>query len=909
MAYAKGMPARVNPLLVHAAERRERLRGGWRFRLDPAERGVAERWFADPGALGEAIDVPGSWQGQGFGGDGTDTVWDFNLSARTLRATYTGTGWYGRVVTVPAAWEGQRIWIHFGGVHPSAEVWLDGVRLGEHGLPFVPFGFEITPLVRPGAAHYLAVRVHEADRLYGFAYNFQGHWSGLYRDVELTAAGPVRLEGLALYPDAEAGVLTVDAVLNGCTDAPLALRVAVEGGPAAEFPVTGAEGRYTLEMPDPRRWSPDAPNLYRVDAALVQGDTVLDAQSERVGFVTLATAGKHILINGDPYYLRGTGDFLSCPETGCPDTDRDRWRRKLQTLRDYGYNYVRCQSYVYGPEYYDAADEVGLLVQSEMGMLGGWGGNTPWHVYAWPPPAPQYRAHLRAQWHAVVRRDVNHPSALLYCMSNELGGSTLYPRSAWQCYHETKAIKPNAFVIWTDGGLNEDLPGEFVNAEASEDEKTGKPLVQHEYRWWSSFPDVRLADRYGGAIRPYGAELARAAALRHGIAHVLPAAAEMSNRLQFVEAKAKMELCRRDHPRLAGICHFDAMDANPSPQGIMTEFYERKYADAATWRETNGDTVVLAGLNFDDRVLTPGQALRVPLSVSDFSHPPFTAPTLAWQLVAQEAVLASGELRYAHAPFRTGPAGEAALTVPAVAAPTAAELRVQLREGGRTVTNRWSLWLIPDEQPAPAIYGAPAHTWLAGWAGRPADLGADRVVVTERLDDDLLEFLRNGGRAILAAGEGLVKPYNPKFGFTAGQYFFTPPANYPPYEDGHDGTIIQRHPALGDFPHAGFADLQCFRMMDKAPAMPLEPLGLNGADPVIRVMHSYPVGRSLGYLVDAAYGAGRLILCALEVHAAWPEARALLARLLAYAAGDCVGPGTPLTEEGMAAILAGTQIP
>jgi hypothetical protein len=183
------------------------------------------------------------------------------------------------------------------------------------------------------------------------------------------------------------------------------------------------------------------------------------------------------------------------------------------------------------------------------------------------------------------------------------------------------------------------------------------------------------------------------------------------------------------------------------------------------------------------------------------------------------------------------------------------------------------------------------------------------VVISEVLDEQLAGFIRCGGRVILAAGEGLVKPYNPKFGFTLGQYYFTPPANYPPYEDGHDGTIIQQHPLFGNFPHEGFADLQFFRLMDKAPSMPLEPLGLNGADPVIRVMHSYPAGRSLGYLVDAAYAQGRLIICALDLNQEWPEARALLNRLITYAAGDSFATGVTLSEEAMQTIMEATLIP
>jgi hypothetical protein len=60
------------------------------------------------------------------------------------------------------------------------------------------------------------------------------------------------------------------------------------------------------------------------------------------------------------------------------------------------------------------------------------------------------------------------------------------------------------------------------------------------------------------------------------------------------------------------------MDANPSPQGIITEFYEPKLADAARWRETNGDTVVLSSLGFDDRCRASGETLssRTPCSAT-----------------------------------------------------------------------------------------------------------------------------------------------------------------------------------------------------------------------------------------------------------------------------------------------------
>jgi hypothetical protein len=913
-------PVRVNPLLVHPGERRATVGDGWRFRLDPEDRGVAETWQLRPDTIVEPVAVPGSWQGQGFGHDGKDLVWDFRLECRTFRATYRGTGWYAVVARPPAEWQGQRVWLHFGGAHPSAEVWLNGMRLGENGLPFVPFGFEVTGLVRFDRDNALVVRVHEANRELGFAFSWQGNWSGLYRQVEWRATGAAPIARCRLHPDLEAQRLNVTLAVPGPAHDGLRYRVEVRpwersgAGVDCEgsFPTPEVTGAMPVTAPAP--WSPDAPNLYRVDVTVLDGDRISDAWSERIGFVTLSSQGKHFCINGEPYYMRGSGDFLSCPETGCPDWDRERWRRKLRALRDYGYNYVRLQSYVYGPEYYDVADEVGLLVQSEMGMLGGWGSNTPWHVYAWPPPTPGYRESLRRQWNLIVERDVNHPSANLYCMSNELGDSTHFPRTGRRCERETKAIKPTAMVIYTDGGLNESLPQDFVNAEAGRDADTARPVVQHEFRWWSSFPDVRRMERYDGAVRPYAAELALDAAARHGLREVLADGVEASQRLQLVEAKGKMEACRRDNPRLAGICHFNAMDANPSPQGVITELYEPKMATAGDWLQSNGDTVVLCSLGFDQRVRTGGERLTCNLFVSDFSHPPLRAPEVRWELVCGGTQVASGTVRSAHTPFCTSAWGQVEIPTPVIERPARATLRVTLAEGAREVRNAWDLWLLPPAPALPgsvAIHGQPEFTWLKtvqGVGNAEGGVPGTKVLLTERLDESVLGFLRRGGRALLAASEGLVRPFNPKFGYRFGQYYFTPPANYPPYEDGHDGIIVRAHPLLGDLPHEGFADLQFFRVVAQAPPLELEPLGLNDREPVIRPLHSFPVGRSLGYAVEGAVGEGRLLVSALELDQTWPEGRYLLAAMCRHLLDMGTAPTKPFSDTALQALCEGTAL-
>ena len=927
MAHAKSdgstprFPVRVNPVHLHPDERRAQLADGWRFRLDPDDVGVADGWHARQDGVAESITVPGCWQGQGFGDDSTDEVWDFRLEARTLRATYKGTGWYATTFRVPDELVGGRHELRFGGVHPSAEFWLNGVRLGEHHQPFVPVGFDVGDILRDDADNDLVVRVSDDARELGFAFSWQGNWSGLYRPVEIVATGDACVEQFRLLPDAQTGVLRCEFAFGGMSDGATA-QVAVSRDDAdsgamatGEAPVRDGVATLDLAVPGVDLWSPDRPALYRVDVTLARGNVVLDALSERTGFVRFDTDGTHLRVNEEPYYWRGTGEFLAAPETGSPDTDRDRLRRKLTNLRAYGYNYVRFQSYVQAPEYYDVADEVGLVIQSEMGMLGGWGGHNQWHVYAWPQPTPDARSALAEQWDATVLRDVNHPSANFYCMSNELGSRCTHPRLAWKCYERTRDIKPTALVLWTDGGWNPDLPADFVNAEANIADECPKPLIQHEYRWWSSFPDVRISDRYDGAMRPYAQDMARAAAREHGVEHTLEDAAANSQRLQLVEAKGKMELCRRDNPTLAGICHFNAMDTTPSPQGVIDEFFERKIASSDEWLRANGDTVVMCGLGFDERVYVPGDTVETELFVSDYSHPPLSRPVVGWRIESSGRVLDSGALTYDHSPFGTCRAGRLTARIPNdVPVPARARLVAEVVEGERRFDNEWDLWLLPADGPIGDVVrvGDELRTWVSG-VDAPivgaADLAPDGapVVLTEELTEDVEQFVRSGGRAILAAGEGLLRPWHAKLGEHHNHYFFTPPANYPPYEDGHDGTIVQQHPALTRLMHEGFADLQFYRLMKDAAPMPLEPLGLNDDDPIVRPIHSFPVGRSLGYLVERRIGDGVIMLCALNLDREYPEAAVLLRSLVEYLASG-VSDAPEMTREAIDAVRAGSML-
>ena len=97
-------------------------------------------------------------------------------------------------------------------------------------------------------------------------------------------------------------------------------------------------------------------------------------------------------------------------------------------------------------------------------------------------------------------------------------------------------------------------------------------------------------------------------------------------------------------------------------------------------------------------------------------------------------------------------------------------------------------------------------------------------------------------------------------------------------------------------------------MMGESAAMELIPLGLNSADPTIRVMHSYPIGRSLGYLTECSVGDGGMVLCALDLNQSWPEARYLLSQISGYLCGNDFQPAQGLDDHGLSRIIEFTNL-
>jgi beta-glucuronidase len=320
---------------------------------------------------------------------------------------YNGLVWNQRRFTAHPR-PGKRAFLRFGAVDYHAYVYLNGKFVGEHQGGFTPFAFEVTKLLRDGD-NRLTVGA-DSERTAADVPPPATDWEnygGITRPVSLvfTPATFIDDAWIRLTRD---GRVAVTVRLDGPAAAAAPVRVSV---PALGLTLTGrtvSDGSWTATAPAPRslrRWSPESPALY--DVRFASGDDVLD---DRVGFRTIDVRGHDILLNGKPIFLRGI--CIHAEEFGADPTRAitPAAARALLTEAKQGLhaNFVRLAHYPHPETMLRAADELGLLVWSEIPVY--------WLVDFTNPQT--LKTALKMQTES-IERDRNRASIIIWSVGNE----------------------------------------------------------------------------------------------------------------------------------------------------------------------------------------------------------------------------------------------------------------------------------------------------------------------------------------------------------------------------------------------------------------------------------------------------------------------------------------------------------
>ena len=276
-------------------------------------------------------------------------------------------------LTFPAS---ERLFLCFEGIAFEGYPSLNGTWL-ERMLPFVPYEFDITSLIRRGE-NRLRVEVKDILATYGPVIGWECY-AGLIRDVYLERRSGAHVADYQwtthMSDDYRTAACDLEVWLDAAGGATgsyeLALRLAHEGRPAyaGTQEIALAEGRsavsFHFQVVDPLLWSPEAPHLYDLSVSLQKDGQAVDGIGQQVGFREFAIRGTRFYLNGREIILRGVCRHEIWGEEQGHTLTREQTEQDMRLIKELGANYVRLVHYPHAKYAIELADRLGLMVSGE----------------------------------------------------------------------------------------------------------------------------------------------------------------------------------------------------------------------------------------------------------------------------------------------------------------------------------------------------------------------------------------------------------------------------------------------------------------------------------------------------------------------------------------------------------------
>jgi beta-glucuronidase len=415
------------------------LNGTWQYIIDPYETGFynyryQERRESDPEAYwnthipkhkGErkehgytdsrVLRVPGDWNSQ-------DNKFLY----------YEGTVWYRRYFNYKPTSTNQQVYLYFGAVNYRADVYLNGKKLGTHKGGFTPFNFAIPDSLLKSSGNSLVVKVdnkryaNEIPTLNTDWWNY----GGITRDVMLVELPRTYIQDYAVHLSNKTG--------NDHISGWVRLSKAAPGEEITiEIPELKLKQSYSVEnnktgisIPATalQYWSPQHPKRYRV---IISSNH--DRVEEWIGFRSIETKGKQVLLNGQPLFMRGISIHEEIPQGIRRAYSKADALMLLGWAKELGCNMVRLAHYPHNEMMTRMADSLGLLVWSEIPVY--------WTIdFTQAAVLDKAKVQLRE----MIDRDRNRASIIIWSVGNETPVSpirTQFMRSLLESARELDATR------------------------------------------------------------------------------------------------------------------------------------------------------------------------------------------------------------------------------------------------------------------------------------------------------------------------------------------------------------------------------------------------------------------------------------------------------------------------------------
>ena len=400
------------------------------------------------------------------------------------RNNYTGS--YRKMVTVPADWKGERIYLHVGSATSNLMVWVNGKFVGYSEDSKVSAEFDLTKYLTPGKENLIAMQVMRwCDGSYLEDQDFW-RFTGIAREVYLYARPQAHIADLFITPDLvnnyQDGTLEVKLNAVGAKGETVMFSLKDKEGKevAAQTAKVGGNGevKVNFNVKNPLKWTAETPNLYTLYTTLMDGKQVAEVVPQRVGFRKVEIKNAQVLVNGQPVLFKGANRHELDPVTGYV-VSMDRMLEDIRVMKELNINAVRTCHYPNDPRWYELCDIYGIYMVAEANIEShgmGYGDKTL-------AKEPTYeKAHLERN-ESNIKIYKNHPFIIFWSVGNEAG----YGPNFEKAYDLVKAYDPSRPCQYEQAGQNGKtdifcpMYYDYGGCDKYSQGDNPRPLIQCEY--------------------------------------------------------------------------------------------------------------------------------------------------------------------------------------------------------------------------------------------------------------------------------------------------------------------------------------------------------------------------------------------------------------------------------------------
>ena len=814
--------------------------------------------------------------------------------------TVLGCFFYRRTIMLEDLSKASDIELFVGGAQNTVSAWINGKYLGIHRGYSAPFSFSVPKDALNEGENRVTLAVSNI-RLRGYkerpvsgctARAANDCTGGIYGSVELRAYyGSLRDAYVTVAEDMKSFTVRV---LRTDSSSDVEVKIFDKGRELMSGVITDGSSSIDFSTEGLEFWSPDSPKRYTL--------SVSDSKStitRLFGVRKLVAEGTKLRLNGKYIYARGICEHGYYPMTVHPPRDKSYYRNVIKTLKNLGFNLIRFHTWVPMPEYMEAADELGMLMEVET------------------PNNTTYE-----EWQGIVAHCRTHTAVVAYSSGNEMIIDEDYIAHLEKCaalVHTTtdslfspmSAMRGIEYYEWGEDRVEKPFPhnpvrlnklsqfcdlynsyphdGSLSYCSASANPKWidecysiyKKPILSHEICINGTYFDLSLKDRYRNSR--IGQTALFSSVEEHlekkGLLDRVPLYYRNSSEWQRRLRKQCFESVRRCE-NLTGYDYLGDIDHHWHTfgycVGMMNEFYELKPGETVrNVRRYNSDAVLLADLPYNVNFYS-GSKVMIPLHISNYGKS-IDKATLNIRVYKEDKVYLRRSINLYDLPSGAiTKLCDFSFVTPKSDTPHALKLSVVLCAGEIEVENEWELYSFPKVSYRPNVRKLRREQGL---------------IVTEDIDEKSLVDALKSGKDVLLFGEGPFATLNTSFQIAlAGR------------TAGHLATVISDSALMQDFPHEGFCSWQFRSMLDGGKSAVLDFADIP-FEPIVEAVSTYKYAHREALVFEYRVGKGRLIVSTLRLDPSDPAAAWLKAKLLSYAQSEEFMPKHELSFEQLESLF------